>query len=336
MKKMKNDRLIITGGNHDLFPQIKNFVCSLRENGKYDGRIVVCDNDIGGEWDAPTSYSEERSFTEDELSFFSDKGVDIEYFHKLVESSTSSRASIESINGYTKRHPYKFVYTSIISKKYIKDVNYICYFDSDVYFQSSIQGVFERLENGVVSIVPERKRIEKNSFLPSWIEKTDLSFGTNQSRFLDVMNRGKNYCTGFFGADASTFNEFVVLCWVIASSRQVEFYSDQPLVNILISFFNYPVKNIGKESVLHLSDVPRDEIHFRDGQLCWNNVNPKAIHFNGEKGDFYETVVSYLDENVENESYITGRYNRLKRKSKRFVREKLFGRAFDIYNSIFM
>ena len=106
---MPEEKLIITGGNHDFFPQLEVFVRSLRGAGGYEGKVVICDNTIGGEWNAPQSYADEDSFTDKELSFFSDYDIDVRSFYRLVEDHSISRESIESIQGYTTRYPCKFV-----------------------------------------------------------------------------------------------------------------------------------------------------------------------------------------------------------------------------------
>ena len=131
--------------------------------------------------------------------------------------------------------------------------------------------------------------------MKKWIAKTDLSFTTLQKKFINTMHRSKNYCTGFFGADIEVFNRFTTLCWIISSNQLTEFYSDQPLVNILISYFGYPFYEMKQTNILHMGNISSDLLRYKSGQLMWDGIVPTAIHFNGVSEEYYKAIITDLE-----------------------------------------
>ncbi|MBW3021105.1 hypothetical protein KY334_07455, partial [Candidatus Woesearchaeota archaeon] len=280
--------LIITGGNAKYFDKLKIFVESLRTNGEYRDKIIVCDNTIDGTWDNPGKFLEVKSFNEEQIDFFKKYDVEIVYFHELLNKNNLSRDKIDSIPTYFWAYPLKFIYLSLISKEYF---NYekICFFDADIYFQKPIKEIFNFLNLDKINIVPEFNKIGKIDLIKTWMRITDFSFSSSQEDYLNKIDNSLSLCTGFFGSSAKTFNNFVSLCWILSSSNIIEFHNDQPLANILIHYFKYSANYLSPSMVLHIGELYDEEICY-DGEFSYNNINPIAVHFNGGKANLMELI----------------------------------------------
>lgn len=276
--------LILTGGHARFFEDLKLFASSLREKAAFRGKVIVCDNTIEGRWDAPGRYVEEASFGPEQLEFFRRHEVEVVLFHELLRRHGIPRDAVERIPTGHYAYPFKFFYATLLSKEHLLDSRNICFFDADVYFQRPLEPLFARFRKGRICIAPELAVTGKNPIVRKWIEETDLSIGTDQRLFLETLFRSRNYCTGFFGAPAATFNAFSLLCWAVADSRLASFNNDQPLANILFSFFGLPCGE-AEDFVLHLNDVPEDRLSFDPGSRCfrYEGATPGVVHFNGGK-----------------------------------------------------
>ena len=273
--------LIITSGNSRFFEDLKKFINSLRTVGEYTGRVVICDNQISGTWDQPGTYLDESGFQGEQIRYMEDRDVEIVNFSDLVNRNGISRQHVESIVGKTQRYPYKIIYNCLISKEYENKVSKICYLDSDVLFQSPVSRIFNSIKSDSIYMTSEHDKIGNMRFMKEWIKTTDVSFGSQNDEFLDKMYSSDNMCTGFIAGTSGTFNRFMQLCWIFASSRLVEFHTDQPLVNIVHSYYGYPVVELDKSIVLHLKGTPRSKIEISNSNILYENKVVTAVHFNG-------------------------------------------------------
>ena len=282
---LMEDDLIITAGNRRFFDDLRRFVVTLRGAGEYRGRIALCDNVITGTWDAPGTYLDEPGFDDDQLAFFAEAGVDVVRFSDLVRRNGVSRESIEAIEGRTQRYPYKFIYACLLSKEHLGSAETVYYFDSDVIFQRSLSELAAEIAPGHVYMASEHGTIGDLPFMSEWIKTTDVSTGGDNDAFVREMHGAANYCTGFLAGDAATFNRFMQLCWALASSGSIAFHTDQPLVNILHSYFGYPVVELGKDLVLHLKGAPEGSVSTDRRAILYEGTPPVAVHFNGASRD---------------------------------------------------
>ena len=121
---------------------------------------------------------------------------------------------------------------------------------------------------------------------------------------MEEMGSSLNYCTGFFGSDAPTFNRTMLLCWMMSTNQLADFYSDQPMVNIMCSFFSLPTKDVGRDATLHLGDISQERIRFEEGKLIFEDIAPSVIHFNGRKGQFYQNVIDKIRDQSGSTYYV--------------------------------
>jgi len=304
--------LIVTGANTNHYHFLKLFVQSLRTNGKYTGKIVVCDNSIEGKWDQPGKFLDITSFSEEQLAFLESHDVEIMMYHELIKSNNCSREVIDKIPSYTQRYPHKYVYTTLISKMYMDTVDYICFFDADIYFQKPVRPLFDAMKNGGIHMVKEYVKIGKSPFLKKWIAHSDFSSLSDQKRYEQQMFGSEDFCTGFFGGRADEFHKLTLLALLLTSNQFVEFYSDQPLMNILKSFFHYPIHEISDEYVMHLGELPKEELVVKDQMVHYKGSASIAVHFNGGTKDFFDQI-------VEGHDYATSLQDKLFVKGKRVV-----------------
>lgn len=280
---------IITGGNRDYFKQLKMFVTSLRERGRFTGTVVVCDNTISGTWDSPGSYLDAASFTSDQLRFFELNGVSIRPFHELLAANGVRREQVETIRGFTTRYPYKFFYCALLSKELLlEEESKVVYFDSDILFQRDIHELIDDIREDGIYISHEHSAIGQSRYMSEWLRTTDVSFAAVNQQFYGKLLRSPNYCSGFMGAFAHTFNGFNLLCILLASNRFTEFHTDQPLVNVLINYFGYPIVEVDATRVIHLSHAPADRLSVEDGIISLDASVPVAVHFNGGRTGLME------------------------------------------------
>ncbi|WP_256009570.1 hypothetical protein [Desertivirga xinjiangensis] len=284
--------LIITSGNGKSFTQLKNFVLSLRTNGKYVGKIAICDNAISGTWNAPGTWSEDESFSQDQKQFFEEMEVVLYPIQQLLQQNDIDPEVIKSIKSPTQRYPYKFVYNTLISKIYINKVDRIFYFDSDIYFQAEFNLIEKAAETGKILIVKEFLRMKDGPYLNKWLNYSDFSKLSSQEDYLNTMLPAQNYCSGFYGSEAATFHRFNLLAMLLTSNKFVNFYSDQPLVNILKTFFFYPFKELDYSYCLHLGELDREQYTVEQGKFCYKSIIPICIHFNSSKYDQLEHILS--------------------------------------------
>ena len=277
--------LVITAGNRRFFDDLRRFVVTLRSAGRYEGRIAVCDNVITGTWDAPGTYLDEAGFDDEHLAFFESADVDVVPFPDLVRRNGVTREDIEAIQGRTQRYPYKFIYCCLLSKEALRNTEKVFYFDSDVVFQRPIAELSEAIEPGRIYMTPEHSTIGDLRFMSEWIKTTDVSVGSDNGDFVRTMHDADNLCTGFIAGDTATFNRFMQLCWALASSRAIAFHTDQPLVNILHSYFGYPIVRLGRDTVLHLKGAPEGSVDTEGGAILYQGSPPIAVHFNGASRD---------------------------------------------------
>lgn len=275
--------LIITAGNAKYFDQLRNFVLSLRTQGEFEGLIVVCDNAISGTWNNPGTWSKEESFQPQHLNFFKEYKVRVIPIQQLIDENQLPEQTIRNIKSPTQRYPYKFIYNTLISKKFSSDVEQILYFDSDIYFQAPVKRFFEQVEAGKILIVQEWKRIGESKYLKEWIRYSDFSRVSSQDDFLSTMLPAEDFCSGFYGGDVITFHRFNLLALLLTSNQFVNFYSDQPLVNILKTFFFYPFKELDFSYCLHLGDLKANEYGTEGKVFVKDGVVPICVHFNSGK-----------------------------------------------------
>lgn len=290
--------LIITSGNSGNFIQIQNFVISLKNNGLYKGEIVVCDNQISGTWDNPGTWQKEGSFNEDQLSFFKSEFVKLYSLDELISENELDKDVIKNIKSPTQRYPYKFIYNTLISKKYIHKVDKIIYFDSDVFFQADVAPLFNELEDDKITLVKEWLKMKESYFLHKWLKYSDFKKLSNNDDYLDTMLNADNFCSGMYGANAITFHRFNLMALLLTSNQFINFYSDQPLINILKTYFKWPFKEISFEYCLHLGELKRDlDYKISAGQFFKGDVLPICIHFNGNK--YFELEAAIANQPLE-------------------------------------
>lgn len=283
--------LIITSGNAKYFDQLKNFVDSLRIHGQYTDAIAICDNAISGSWDNPGTWSDEESFSSEQLAYFKENEVTVYPLPQLIAENEVSVDTIKNIKSPTQRYPYKFIYNTLISKKYINKVDAIFYFDSDIYFQSNVKPLTEAIESNKISIVKEFLKMEESSYLNKWLNYSDFSKVSSQGDYLKTMMPANNFCSGFYGGHAQTFHKFNLLALLLTSNQFVNFYSDQPLVNILKTFFNYPFKEIENTYCLHIGELKRDNYTWVDQKINYKGTIPICVHFNSGKYQELESIL---------------------------------------------
>ncbi|MBK6621205.1 MAG: hypothetical protein IPG32_10110 [Saprospirales bacterium] len=284
--------VIITGGNADHFPYLELFVSSLRQNGGFSGTIALCDNAIEGTWDRPGKFREGGSFSPEQLQFFAKNQVEVFVYSELLAQNRISREQIDAIPSPTQRYPHKFIYTTLISKNYLTKAKNICFFDADIYFQKPVQPIFERFTEDAVYIVAERLAIGQNHFLSKWIAHSDFSKLSDQGLYLSTMNQALNYCSGFFGGEARRFHSLVLLCSLLTTNSWTPFFSDQPTLNILKSFFHYPFIELSREHVFHLGEFPKEDFIVQNARLSYGGMESIAVHFNGPTKEAFEAVKS--------------------------------------------
>lgn len=319
--------LIITGANKNHFGFLELFVRSLRERGKYEDKIVVCDNVIGGDrWDEPGKYAETISFSDQHMAFLKEHNVEVIPYHQLIKDNEISREQIDQIPSYTQRYPHKYVYTTLISKRYKQQVKNICFFDADIYFQKPVAPIFDAFQESSIYMVKEYQKIGKSPFLRKWIAHSDFSQLSDQAAFEETMFGSDDYCTGFFGGPAEVFHQLTLLALLLSSNRLVEFYSDQPLMNILKSFFRYPIQELPDDYVKHLGELPKEDLTVKNGQVLHRNKASIAVHFNGGTKDLFEKVST--DEPVD---YGHSTNSRMYIKSKKKIRQ-LYHSARKLYS----
>ena len=273
---------IITGGNRDYFDQLKIFVTSLRNAGQFAGPVVVCDNTISGSWDSPGSYLDITSFTPEQVRFFELNDVSVRPFHELLAAHGIRREQIEEIRGFTSRYPYKFFYCALLSKELLREAEArVVYFDSDILFQRDVDPLMDEIREQKLYISHEHSSIAESRYMREWLRTTDISFAGDNELFHAELLRSPNYCSGFLGGFARTFNAFNLLCILLASNRFTQFHTDQPLANIMVNYFGYPIVEVKMTRVLHLSHAPADRLVVDDGTILLDGVAPIAVHFNG-------------------------------------------------------
>lgn len=282
--------VIITGANSNHFEYLELFVRSLRENGQYEGVIAVCDNLIDGEWNRPGSFRDGISFTEEQIFFLSKYEVTIYSYSELLAKNNIERKSVELIPSPTQRFPHKFFYTTLISKEYLRKAKNICYFDADVYFQKPVQPLFDAFHSDELYIVGENWKIGKSPFLSKWIAHSDFSRLSDQKYYMEQMYKTLDYCSGFFGGDVHRFHTLCLLCTLLSSNQLVSFFSDQPTINILKTFFGYPFQELSKEYVFHLGEFPKEDFVIQYAKLSYKGMESIAVHFNGPNKDTFEEV----------------------------------------------
>lgn len=136
----------------------------------------------------------------------------------------------------------------------------------------------------------ERLKIGQSPFLAKWIAYSDFSILSDQELYLQTMNNSLDYCSGFFGGNARRFHALVLLSTLLLTNQWVRFYSDQPTLNILKSFFHYPFIEISKEYVFHLGEFHKEDFVIRDATLSYKGMDSIAIHFNGPNKDTFEAI----------------------------------------------
>lgn len=282
--------VIITGGNADHFHYLELFVSSLRQNGGFTGTIALCDNAIEGTWDRPGKFREGGSFNQEQLQFLKKNQVEVFLYSELLAQNQIPREQIDSIPSPTQRYPHKFIYTTLISKKYLTKAKNICFFDADIYFQKPVQPLFEQFREEGVYIVGEKLKIGQSPFLAKWVAYSDFSKLSNQDLYLKTMNNTLDYCSGFFGGNAERFHSLVLLCSLLITNHWVRFFSDQPALNILKSFFHFPFQELSKEYVFHLGEFHKEDFVIRNATLTYKGIESLAIHFNGPNKDTFEVI----------------------------------------------
>lgn len=312
--------VIITGGNLHHFSYLEIFISSLRHNGAFDGIIAVCDNSIEGSWDKPGKFIEGGSFSENQLLFFKKYQVDVYAYSELLDENKIERIIIDQIPSPTQRFPHKFFYTTLISKKYSQKADHICYFDADIFFQKPIKPLFDSFSSRGIFIVKEGEKIGMNHFLSKWIRFSDFSKLSNQLDFLNRMDNASNFCTGFFGGDAYSFHTFSLLCTLLASNQLVQFYSDQPTVNILKTYFQLPIKELSSEYVIHLGDLPKEDIEIHNNTIFFKKKASIAVHFNGDTKKLFSIIQSSFLGLNSIHSFQASNWNKVKNKFFRPIR----------------
>ncbi|WP_113637905.1 glycosyltransferase [Nubsella zeaxanthinifaciens] len=288
--------LIITSGNSRNYNQIENFISSLRKNANYDGLIAVCDNEISGEWDKPGTWLREGSFTQEQTGTIKSWGAQIFTLQDLISNNEVDEHIIESIKSPTQRYPYKFIYNCLISKHYLNKVDAVLYFDSDVYFQKNIDPIFDVIALEKINVVKEFNKIKDNYYLNNWIKYSNFDKLSSQEHYLSTMLNADNYCTGFYGGGITAFHNFNLLALLITSNKFINFYSDQPLFNILTSFFNYPINEISYENCLHIGELEETAYTWQNKYVSYKNIVPISVHLNG--GRYNELVKAMNGEKV--------------------------------------
>jgi hypothetical protein len=315
--------LIITSGSGKHFNQLKNFISSLRTHGKYTDEIALCDNSISGAWDKPGTWSEEESFSLDQKEFFKEMKVKIFLINQLITDNDIDPAIIRAIKSPTQRYPYKFIYNTLISKHYLNKVRNIYYFDSDIYFQAPFHAIEAETEDKTILIVKEFVKMEKSPYLNKWLKFSNFSKISDQNDYLKEMMPAANFCSGFYGSGATTFHRFNLLALLLTSNQFVNFYSDQPLVNILKTFFHYPFKEISSDYCLHLGELKNEEYNVLDGCFIYQGKKPISVHFNSGKYTELEAVLSGRPLNVPLKKSVTKRIaDKLKREFHSLVNRK--------------
>lgn len=310
-------QLVITSGNSKNFYQLKNFVDSLRINGEYDDEIAICDNTIEGKWDEPGTWSKKPSFTTEQLAYFETARADVLVLQDLIVESKLDEEVIKKIKSPTQRYPYKFIYNTLISKKYLNKVEKIIYFDSDIYFQDKVDTLLVEMDDEQITIVKESLKMKESYFLNKWLRYSDFSQLSTNEDYLNTMLNSDNFCSGMYGATAITFHRFNMMALLLTSNQFVNFYSDQPLINILKSYFKWPFKEIGFKYCLHLAELSRDlDYKIHDGKFTRDGVLPICVHFNGNKYFELEAALSNITlEVLKKESAL----KKIKRKIKKIL-----------------
>jgi len=284
--------LIITSGSGKNFYQLKNLIDSLQTNGKYTGEIAICDNAIEGTWNKPGTWSKLPSFSEEQNSYFKKNGVQVFTLQNLITENGLDEQVIKNIKSPTQRYPHKFIYNTLISKKYLGKVDKIIYFDSDVYFQAPTEPLWQQIEFGKIVIVKEWLKMNEGIFLNKWLKFSDFSKLSSQKDYEKTMLPADNFCSGMYGADSQTFHRFNLMALLLTSNQFINFFSDQPLVNILKTYFKYPFKEISFEYCLHLGELSRDNYLIGNGKFVVQNKVPISVHFNSNKYNELEAVIN--------------------------------------------
>lgn len=312
-------KLVITGGNKCYFDYLRSFVKSIREKGQYSDKLVICDNLIEGEWDEPKGVRKTKSFTEGQVQFFKDHKADVILFDNLVSRHNVDEELINKSGGRTSRLPYKFIYTTLISEEYKDKKDWMCYFDSDVIFQSKLEKVFSFMESRKIYMATENGESIRNSKVEEWIYKTKMKGGFESSEFFgDMMDRA-NICSGFFGGDSEVFSSFCYLVWALSASQLANFFSDQPLINILHYNFGYPINKEMEGKVKHMAECNIEKVKFDNGKIKYNDIEPIAVHFNGGSRNVYEQALHNMKNKREDKYYVDSLWGRVKFRISRFA-----------------
>jgi len=292
--------LIITGGNSDYFNQLKLFVKSLRERGNYKGIIAICDNDILGTSTKPGNYRNGKSFTQDQERYLKSYDAKIYQYSELLKNSSFSKKEINSLPSYTKHCPHKFIYNALITKQFQSDVDKICYFDADVYFQKDILNIFDCFDQNSVYIVKGNDPVKNCKWTLDKLKQSDFSRLYDQSKYIDKMKCSENFCTGFYGGTTDNFHKFVILGLLLSINPIIKFFSDQPTVNIVKTFFEFPIIELSEEKVRHLALIPEEEIIINGQSIMCKNIQSIAVHFNGNSRYIFERAYqAYFNEPLQ-------------------------------------
>jgi len=240
--------VIITGGDSNFFKFLKKFVESLRKKALYKEKIIICDYVMKNR-----RFVEENSFSNNELNFFKNYDVEVISFYELLEKNNISRELIDMIHTQHNAYPFKFIYCCLISKDYLKKAENIYFFDADCYFQKPIDPIFNQFKKDRISVAPELIDFIHDPCMGEHIKVSDFSLLGSNSNFIDKMYDSPEFNTGFFGGKSEIFNKFTSLCWMLSTNNLIKFHSDQPLVNILKSYFHYPMDEISNKFIYNIS-----------------------------------------------------------------------------------
>ncbi len=275
--------IIITGGNSEYFDYLKVFTISLRENAKYKDKIIICENVIEN-----GKFKVADSFSENELSFFKKYDIDIIKFHELLKEENLSRELIDAIYSEHRCYPLKQIYSCLISKRYLHEAENICYFDADMYFQRPLEEFFNQFKENKIYVAPEKGSVGECEWMKKVLSISDFSKIGSDDHFKKEIYSSRHLGAGFFGGKAKIFNKFTSLFWLIASNNLIKFHNDQPLLNIILSYFNYPYSELDEKWLLHINLViNKIEYNAANKLIKFNSEIPHIIHFNGGQGSTF-------------------------------------------------
>ena len=270
---------------------------SLRQKGKFKGKIVICDNVINN-----NKIVKNGTFSADQLHSLRKYKVEIVTFNELLISNNIRYKKITRIrarNDITTAQLLKFVYCTLISKKYLGKVNRIFFSDSDIYFQDKIDKIFHNVKKPLIYFILERRNIRKDKWIQNSIFYSDFWPLTNFDRYQKTILKGNNICTGFFGSKADVFNKFCLLAWLIASNNILKFHCDQPLANIMVNFFNISYEVIANDLIFNFSGSKQGNYVSFEKKKMQFKVDDKvypAVHFNGREGSkLFQVLMGKID-----------------------------------------